>query len=166
MNKTLFCVACGKMGTISRQLCRACYSKQYRQTPIGSENMKAYNMSDKAKQSRAIWKAKQPKQPIKEKVVKYCGCGNVAIAKNLCRGCYQRERYIKTPYKYTGPRKLNPKKFNFDVVFALVQTGYNISDAIDKAGYERGAFYNSITPLQKNLLHAAKSIGILDDDYE
>jgi hypothetical protein len=159
------CLECSKIGTHSKSLCQACYSKRQRNTPSGKLKMKLYN-DTKGVEARQRYLAKKPKKPPKENI--NCECGKVSILKGFCRNCYQKN-YWYTKHGGKPRQKIDyAKKVDYNLVLNLVKNGLTIRDACKKSKIERTTFYRVITKQQKLELIAYKSIGplFINDNFK
>lgn len=96
--KQVKCIECDKIGVLCKSLCPTCYRNITRNTSEGKLKIKLYN--DKVQMKKVL--NKKPKKLL------LCQCGKKAIAKGMCRNCYQNKRN-KEMY-ISKPRQRKPKK--------------------------------------------------------
>jgi len=148
------CISCNKKKIYykKKKLCQACYSKEWRQTEKGKKYIKQYNATKgKICQKKYLEKKRKNKKPKK---TIFCGCGKKAIAKNMCRNCYQKKYYRKNHKTKVRERR----EVNFDKIIELVNKGFTISNACKKLKYTRSELYKKITNEQKIKLKYAKTL--------
>lgn len=143
------CLECEIIGTYSKGLCRTHYYKMIRQTPEGKAKIKLYN-DTKGKIAQQKYLSKKPKKEPKEK--KICECGKIAIAKNMCRNCYQN--------KYHGYEPREKKVVDFTLIFEKVlkevKKGMTIQVACKLINITTSYFYKNANSLQKEKIKTVK----------
>lgn len=168
MKTEIKCKICGSLKIRAKELCAKCYSKERRKRPDVKLEVKRYNDSEKAKESRKKWVLKQPKNKIKipnpNKIIKYCNCGKIAVCKGLCFNCYQKNRKIKLGWvpKKRGRKGATQKDVKFNIIVKMVEDGFTISGALKKININRTLFYKNISPIQKQELNSYKALNTLD----
>lgn len=166
--KQVKCNDCDKIGVYCKNLCQACYSKMRRKTPQGILQLKNYN-SVKGKEAQRRYLEKQPKKEPKYKINLVCECGGKAIAKGLCRNCYQNKRYNKE-YIYIKKEKITIDYTDiYKKVLKKVKSGMTIQNACSSIGIKStSGFYRNITEIQKKELISYKTINKITiiDNYE
>ena len=160
------CSECDKIGTFAKGLCHAHYSKMRRQTTEGKEVLRKYNET-KGKLAQQRYLSKKPKkEPIDKKM---CNCGKQAIAKSLCRNCYQKKR-TNSNYTYkTKEKKVVDFTPFYNLVLNEVKKGNTIENACKSKGINTTLFYRKITAIQKKEINIYKLIGKVsdfDDDFD
>lgn len=174
MEARTICSICGEVQSKCKGLCVRCYSKERRKTDAGKVAMKRYNDSEKAKECRKRYKAKQP--PKQPKQIKYCECGKKALAKGLCTKHYHEQyfksnklrltEYSKQYYKSVERKKKRGPKPGpkidmanvYNNVIELVSNGETISNALMQLNVERSTFYRRIDDKQKIYLRRIKAL--------
>lgn len=150
------CYECEKIGILAKDLCQACYFKSRRKTPEGAKALKLYN-DTKGKIAREKFLSNKPPKPPKEK--KICECGKDAIAKNMCRNCYQN-KYTNVNYVYKPKeRKVVDFTPTFKKVLEEVKKGNTIELSCKLLNIHTSLFYKKITPIQKKEIISYKVIG-------
>tara|TARA_R110000772_G_scaffold222296_1_gene332785 strand:- start:12 stop:512 length:501 start_codon:yes stop_codon:yes gene_type:complete len=154
------CTSCTDEKKIhSKGMCQKCYSKYYRQTPTGKI---AYLKYSKTKGKEALKryydKNRKPKEP---KITKYCECGSVVLAKDLCYSCYHQKRYaLKKGVDFVREKK--EKKVVSDNQFLklieLVCDGIPLYKALAIEGVAN--FYDIATEIQKTEIKLYKNFPI------
>ena len=159
------CSECEKIGIHAKNLCQACYSKSRRQTPEGKKALRLYNQT-KGKIAQQKYLSKKPPKPPKEK--KMCECGKLAIAKKMCRNCYQN-KYTNKSYVYK-PKENKVVDFSpiYKKVLDYVKKGNTIEFSCKSLNVNMTTFYKNITPIQKKEIKSYKIIGNISevDDYD
>ena len=164
--KIKICISCGNEKKIqSKGFCQACYSKNHRNTDKGKEYLINYNKT-KGVEAAKRYRLKNKKQP-KVKYEKICSCGKKAIAKGLCRNCYQNNRNVNIDNKpYTKNIRLKLKKERnsgidiklFERLLDLVKDGIPLYKAVLYEGISRNYFRRNATPLQKIEIKFSKKL--------
>ena len=151
------CTDCGKYGCHSKNLCPPCYSRMRRKTPEGKALIKKYNDSEKAIACRKRYNLRKPPKTVR--VQKICECGELAVAKDLCRKCYQRayskKNYVpKIRVDQRAKKLFTPEVYNR--LKDMVISGLTIKKSCKLLGFSASWVYRNLSPDQKIELKKAK----------
>lgn len=172
MNKAieLGCSECEKPTIHCKGLCQACYSRAYRKTESGYEQMRRYNLTlgkaaqKKYREKNRFFKPPKAPKPPKKTYPSICKCGGVPLCKGLCSSCYQKQ-------KYAAKHPTDQTKIDFLPIFKKVledvKNGGTIIHSLSVLKYSSRSFYNNMSPQQKHELHAYKIVGgAIDEDED
>lgn len=158
---------CEDKPAIAKGLCRGCYSREHRKTESGNAAMKRYNNGkgvDAAKRYREKNREnKPPKAPRVPKAQKpICSCGDVSVAKGLCRKCYNKQRW-QSIAKKSGVKPRETKTITdiaalHEDLIKLVKSGMTIEAACKDKGVSRSVIYKRMTVEQKIELASWKAV--------
>lgn len=142
-------------------MCKACYSKAWRNTNDGKEKTNAYNRSQSAKDAQKRYREKKKLEKPPKPPKPNCECGKTAFVKGLCKSCYAKYVYLKTG-GYKKPKL--EMDIVFKVVLGYVKKGFTIQESCKIANIDTSVFYRSISENQKVELKACKMIGFQIED--
>lgn len=153
-----YCKVCTNLPVRTTGMCRSCYDKARRKTEKGKEQIKLYYIRRKTKRQ-----AERKPRPIKPN----CDCGEPSVVKNLCRNCYSR-LYNRKKFGFKEGTRKGKCKHNIDQIFIKVlkgvKNGLTIQSACKREKFLTSNLYRLISPTQKAILVAHKTIGFVNDE--